>query len=704
MLSDLIDLFDADMAVDAPAGAWSLPDDGIGLLSTPELDGVIQECKSHVAQIAKQCRGRNSRYRDPDFDLEMNRGKCLDGLNVTGLFYPPDVKRVTELFEDPHFLVGGPRSDEIMQGPQTYNCWFISALSSTATVKGLVEKYCVARDEEVGVYGFIFWRDVRWVSVLIDDLLYTSLPRYEELCKTEKALFQDDKARYNCPAQKGSGVLYFAKSGSAGETWVPLVEKAYAKLHGDYSSLCGGYFAEGVEDLTGGVSSYIECRDILSKNDFWNDELLHANRDRVFSGSFSALSSTRNGEPDAAINGLRAHHTYSVLRTTEYTGKSGMRKRFLVLRDPCGLAEWNGPWSDGSKEWTPEWMDALPILGHAFGDAGKFVMEYEDFLSCFEQLDRTRLFGSSWTMRHKVVRVPSRPLLCSGFGHGDLCFSFSVSKTAPAVLVLAQLDFRYHTGIFPRDYCNFRFVLFKRGQKEPMDTSSPSSSMFRSVSLEFPELVAGEYIVHCHLDEVPISDTVKGEKNQRRQRKLAGLVTERAISESVAANAEAGFHQEHLAIPLDILAGQDLADLRRKADELKARTKGNFACQSDDGCMSTAAEDPTATTTTVTTTTIVRSPSKTTTHTEETISVGPPRPDSPVRHDADTPPSSAETSGPQSADGGSLCLGLKVYIPRDVSVRIQGQLRHDMRASFEGLTVADWNSFRLMPRSSLFLV
>src|SRR5690606_37408694 len=64
--------------------------------------------------------------------------------------------------------------------------------------------------------------------------------------------------------------------------------------------------------------------------------------------------------------------------------------------------EWKGPWSDGSSEWTVEWIKALE---HTFGDDGALWMTNEDSLYRSESIDRVRLFDHTWNRTQKWVSV-----------------------------------------------------------------------------------------------------------------------------------------------------------------------------------------------------------------------------------------------------------------------------------------------------------
>jgi Calpain family cysteine protease len=111
-------------------------------------------------------------------------------------------------------------------------------------------------------------------------------------------------------------------------------------------------------------------QDILDKKKFWEEELMQANKDRLFACSIAPLDPSRVEDPNATLHGLIGNHAYSIIRAVECKGQ-----RFLVVRNPWGDSEWNGKWSDGSKEWTTEWLDALRELNHTFGEDGQFVME-----------------------------------------------------------------------------------------------------------------------------------------------------------------------------------------------------------------------------------------------------------------------------------------------------------------------------------------
>jgi len=53
----------------------------------------------------------------------------------------------------------------------------------------------------------------------------------------------------------------FAKCKNRSEVWVPLLEKAYAKLHGCYEALDGGSVTAALVDLSGGVAEKIDLMD-----------------------------------------------------------------------------------------------------------------------------------------------------------------------------------------------------------------------------------------------------------------------------------------------------------------------------------------------------------------------------------------------------------------------------------------------------------
>jgi hypothetical protein len=82
--------------------------------------------------------------------------------------------------------------------------------------------------------------------------------------------------------------------------------------------------------------------------------------------------------------GLICSHAYSVIAAIEVA-----EKKFVKLRNPWGDTEWTGPWSDGSKEWTREWLQRLPELDHSFANDGEFLMECE--CGCYSHFVRVSL-------------------------------------------------------------------------------------------------------------------------------------------------------------------------------------------------------------------------------------------------------------------------------------------------------------------------
>ncbi|KXH31552.1 calpain family cysteine protease [Colletotrichum simmondsii] len=413
-----------------------------------------------------------------DKGAKSGSGKVSKRHGVRGSEYynPGSIHRVDWIFDSPQFTMNGYSSSDIKQGSNG-DCWWLAAVATIAHRKDLMEKVCVARDEECGVYGFVFQRDGEWISTVIDDNLYLNESDFDYYGDVYDA--SGKKARLHRKRhQTGSDALYFARCDDQNETWLPLLEKAYAKVHGDYEAISGGWPGEGVEDMTGGVTSTIATNRVLRKDKLWK-ELVNSDGEFVF-----ALAAMGTGW-DWQKSGLALGHAYSILQSREEVDEDGKKVRLVQIRNPWGersdggVGEWNGPWSDGSKEWTPYW---LKRMNHTFGDDGVFWMSYQDMLSTFMYIHRTRLFDDKWT----VVQQWTSANVSWVTGFLQTKFVVEVKKSGMVVFVLTQLDDRYFHGFEGQYWFELHFVLqqatsttsaasdeSKDGEKKKADAPEP---------------------------------------------------------------------------------------------------------------------------------------------------------------------------------------------------------------------------------------
>lgn len=112
--------------------------------------------------------------------------------------------------------------------------------------------------------------------------------------------------------------MYFAQCNDENETWLPLLEKAYAKAHGDYYSIIGGFTGEAIEDLTGGVTTELFASDILNKDKFWDDELKHVGTKFLFGCATGRFDDWQDGISTAWRQGIVSTHAYTILRAATY--------------------------------------------------------------------------------------------------------------------------------------------------------------------------------------------------------------------------------------------------------------------------------------------------------------------------------------------------------------------------------------------------
>uniref|UniRef100_A0A7N8Y3P0 Calpain 9 n=1 Tax=Mastacembelus armatus TaxID=205130 RepID=A0A7N8Y3P0_9TELE len=331
------------------------------LQSSPIQAEITQSDGKSFEQLRRECLQNGVLFEDPDFPAR-----------DSSLFFSESVpvnvewKRPKEICSDPKFIVGGADRTDICQG-QLGDCWLLAAIASL-TLKPETMARVVPPDQEfdhryAGIFHFQFWQHNRWLEVVVDDRLPT----------VRNKLIMLHSASYN-------------------EFWSALMEKAYAKLNGSYEALKGGSTMEAMEDFTGGVGEMYETKNAPGN-------LFSIMKKALDRGSMMGCSIdiTSSAESEAkTTTGLVKGHAYSITGMEEVNYR-GQTVQLIRIRNPWGQVEWNGPWSDNSREWNYIDKAEQIRLQQNSTDDGEFWMQFEDFKRNYDKVEICNMTADSLT-------------------------------------------------------------------------------------------------------------------------------------------------------------------------------------------------------------------------------------------------------------------------------------------------------------------
>jgi hypothetical protein len=391
----------------------------------------LKRCLEIVASIKQKKSGRML-FDDEEFGPNINDPFGFDSIS----FDPPyrgapnkeDVAwcRLIEISPNapPEFLFEGATSNDVNQGALG-DCWFIGAMSILSSDDRYIRgnfKPDMSKPTEVtkiesngmmtgvyppifhqfrkyGIYVLRFFKNFQWRYVIIDDKL---------------------------PCYKGSGVpeLIFASCSAENEFWVPLFEKAYAKLHKNYQALFSGDISDALVDFTGLVSEKLVIQDrgafnskvLKSKDELWKKLAELKKRGTLMGCSIVGTGIEHAVMLDGEDTGLISGHAYSIQSVIEFKDSSGQNQRLIRIRNPWGgknLKEWTGAWCDASEEMIMNYElinqkikeadkneAELIDLDEKKRADGNFFMSYEDFVRIWCKLSVCHKFPTDY----KAVR------------------------------------------------------------------------------------------------------------------------------------------------------------------------------------------------------------------------------------------------------------------------------------------------------------
>ena len=277
--------------------------------------------------------------------------------------------RAEEIYDTKNYDIfhEGATVDDIIQG-SLGDCYFLSVLGSLCNIPKLIEKLFYSKNltkSKNHQYGINFYINGIWKLILIDDFF---------------------------PARNTSFKKFAFAYSTSEEIWVPLLEKAWAKLNGCYAKVGTGGLPNEVFDICS--EAYNE--NILIKNK--NKDLLWQ---EIFEGekkNYMMTAGTTKNTNDFKLQkiGLTPGHAYTVLGVLEINNE-----KVIKLRNPWGNFEFSGDWSDYSNKWTEELKKKYEFNKK---NDGVFYMSYNDFIKYFITIGFAKIHPDYITNNIKIKK------------------------------------------------------------------------------------------------------------------------------------------------------------------------------------------------------------------------------------------------------------------------------------------------------------
>ncbi|CDW73660.1 calpain family cysteine protease containing protein [Stylonychia lemnae] len=247
---------------------------------------------------------------------------------------------------------------DIDQG-QVGDCYFLSGITSVAEIDARFKKIFVnERNNSAGLFAFNVFIKGAPAIVVIDSLIPI----------------------------KSSKTPLFATIGTDQSYWGALIEKAWAKVNGNYEKIGSGYNYEGVEFLTNAPSKRISMTSLKP------DTIWKLVKDADDSNYVMNVDTPTNNLGDKAVCSfnLPCQHSYSLLGVLVINAADKSQINLYRIRNPWQRdANFSGKFNDTASIWKTVGLDGKTYArqaGLVIAEDGIVMMTSEEMISAFSSI------------------------------------------------------------------------------------------------------------------------------------------------------------------------------------------------------------------------------------------------------------------------------------------------------------------------------